>query len=248
MQRFKNHAQKYAVLFFVFLFIFLFLWFYYCYSFVKMDEKDAMLMGLTLKDIFKNIFIQNYQGDNFITILSLPFAFAINYIIDSENSQIITRRKSRGEYIKTCLIHIIVFSFLFSILHEDVNIIGVLSFCSTDLIYECKVPTYTLMNLLMMFIYFSRMGGIFLLIRCFVSQKIAPFVLLCIYFIENQIEGRFDWHLPITYALIIDDLICGYMSTSKLILSILGGVCMTVIVFIAVYFKFQKKDILKNEK
>lgn len=213
-----------------------------------MDEKDAMHMGLTLKDIFISIFVQNYQGSRFIAILSLPFAFAINYIIDSENSQVITRRKSRGDYMKTCLIHIIVFSFLFSILHEAVNIIGVLSFCSKDLIYECKVPTYTLMNLLMMFIYFSRMGGIFLLIRCFVSQKIAPFVLLCIYFIENQIEGRFDWYLPITNALIIGELINGRISTPKIILLFVGGVCMTVIVFIAVYFKFQKKDILKNEK
>lgn len=248
MQRFKHNAKKYTLLSCVFLFLFLFLWFYYCYSFIDLPNQSDVLIKFTDKDILVNLFSGNYQGYKFIALLSLPFAFAVNYLISNENPQIILRMKNRGEYVKYCTFHIIVFSAIFSFLHEAVNMICISCFYSNDLILELKLPAYTLINFLTLFIYFSRMGGLFLLIRFCVNPKFAPFLLLVLYFIEFHISAFINIYFPINDSIVIFELILGTADIVDVIALSIRGVSLIIIVFIAVYFKFQKKDILRYEK
>ena len=248
MQRFKHYEKKYALLSCVFLLLFLFLWLYYCYSFIDLPNRADIPNKLTDKDILVNLFSGNYQGYYFIALLSLPFAFAINYLLAKGNPQFILRMKSRGEYIKYCIIHIFLFSFIFSFLHEAVNMICICCFYSNDLIVELNLPVYTLINLLTLFIHFLRMGGIFLLIRFYVNQKLAPFILLVFYFFEYQISTFIDIYLPIKDSTAIYSLIIGSANASDVFVLSVRGISLTFIIFIAAYFKFQKKDILRYEK
>lgn len=248
MQSFKHIAKKYALLFCVFLFLFIFLWFYYCYSFIDLPSRSDTSIQYTDKNILTNLFSVNYQGYLFIALLSLPFAFAVNYLLSKENAQIILRMKNRGEYIKYCLLHIFLFTVIFTLLHEAVNMICISCFYSNDLILELKLPLYTLINFLTLFIYFLRMGGIFLLIRSYVNPKLAPFILLVFYFFEYQITNFINIYLPIKDSTVIYGLITRTADLGNVIVLSIRGISLMIIVFIGAYFKFQKKDILRYEK
>lgn len=248
MQRYKYYAKKHTALFCVSLLLFLFLWFYYCYSFIDLPNQTEFFVKLTEKDVLTNLFIDNYQGCKFMAYLSLPFAFAINYLLGGENPLTILRMGNRGEYIKSCISNIFIFAFIFAFLHEAVNMICISCFYALDLILELYLPVYTLINLVSLFIYFARMGGIILLIRFLVNPKFAPFIVLILYYLEFSIWNQLDWVLPLRDSTIIFDLIMGYKNTADIIILFVRGICFTTVVFIAAYFKFQKKDIIKYEK
>lgn len=246
MQKYKYYAKKHTALCCVSFLLFLFMWFYYCYSFLDLPNQTDFHSKITDRDILAYLFSENYQGYRFMAILSLPFAFAINYLLGSENPLTISRMGSRGKYIKSCLFNIFIFAFLFAFLHEAVNMICIFSFFPSALIWELKLPAYTLINILSLFIYFARMGGIFLLVRFFVNPKFSPFIVLILYYLESSIET--DLPLPLHDSIVIFDLITGNKNIIDIIILFVRGMCLTTVIFIAAYFKFQKKDIMKHEK
>lgn len=246
MLRFKHQAKKYALLFASFFVFFLFMWFYFSYSFLDMGD---IIFKFSEEDILRNLFTHNYHGYIFYSLLlPLPFAFALNYLLDAEKTVTLVRLKSRSHYIKVSMLHILLCSFLLAFFHEAVDALCLAVFFDIDLIKQLNIPFFACINFFTVFLFYIRAGIIFLLLRIYTPKKLAPFLLALVYFVEFYVlAGYLPW-LPFNDVTMIDDFVNGGAPASSVVPLLIRGVGMTVMVFAAAYFVFQKKDVLNNEK
>lgn len=245
MQKFKYNASKYAVVSALALLLMIFLWFFYNWSYVNYN--GDILFNYSSKDKLTEFFTDNFYGIMACCLVfPLPFAFAINYLLYDEKAFYICRMKSRMQYITQCILNIIAFSFICAFFHEAVSIICSYRFFGGELINELHIIKYCSLNFITIFLYFVRVGGVFLLIRIFTNKKIAPYILFAVYFLEFHLPDFFGW-LPVNDANIIENLIFEN-NMSAVIFAIIREISFAIIIIIFSYFKFQKKDILNNEK
>lgn len=244
MQKFKYNASKYAALVPLAFLLMLFLWFFFNWSTIKFRDN---LLGFSDKDIFINLFTDNYYGlKATCVVFPLPFAFAINYLLYDEKLVYICRMKNRMQYITECMFHIIIFSFICAFFHEAFSLLFSFVFFGGELISEFHIVKYCLLNFITIFLYFVKVGAVFLLVRTLTNKKIAPYILFVIYFFELYLPEYITWR-PVDDANIISSLILeNNMATA--VIAIIREVCIALVIIILSYFKFQKKDILSNEK
>ena len=228
MQKFKHTASKYAVVSALALFIMIFLWFFFNWSYVNF--KGDILFNYSNKDKLTEFFTDNFYGTRACCLVfPLPFAFAINYLLYDEK-----------------VFYIIAFSFICAFFHEAVSIICSYRIFGGELINELHIIKYCSLNFITISLYFVRVGGVFLLIRLFSNKKIAPYILFAVYVLEFYLSNFFGW-LPVNDANIIENLIFEN-NMSAVIFAIIREISFAIIIIIFSYFKFQKKDILNNEK
>lgn len=245
MQKFKHTASKYAVVSALALFIMIFLWFFFNWSYVNF--KGDILFNYSNKDKLTEFFTDNFYGTRACCfVFPLPFAFAINYLLYDEKVFYICRMKNRMQYITQCVLNIIAFSFICAFFHEAVSIICSYRIFGGELINELHIIKYCSLNFITISLYFVRVGGVFLLIRLFTNKKIAPYILFAVYVLEFYLSNFFGW-LPVNDANIIENLIFEN-NMSAVIFAIIREISFAIIIIIFSYFKFQKKDILNNEK
>ena len=154
--------------------------------------------------------------------------------------------KNRMQYITQCVLNIIAFSFICAFFHEAVSIICSYRIFGGELINELHIIKYCSLNFITIFLYFVRIGGVFLLIRLFTYKKIASYILFAVYVLEFYLSNFFGW-LSVNDANIIENLIFEN-NMSAVIFAIIREISFAIIIIIFSYFKFQKKDILNNEK
>ncbi len=247
MQKFKYNASKYAVVSALALLIMIFLWFFYNWS--SVNFKGDLLIVYPNKNKLIDFFTDNFYGIMACCVVfPLPFAFGINYLLYDEKVFYICRMKNRMQYITQCVLNIIAFSFICAFFHEAVSIICSYRFFGGELINELHIVKYCSLNFITIFLYFVRVGGVFLLIRMFTNKKIAPYILFAVYFLEFYLPlPEFITWLPVNDANIMNNLILEN-NMSAVIFAIIREISFAIIIIIFSYFKFQKKDILNNEK
>ena len=180
MQKFKHTASKYAVVSALALFIMIFLWFFFNWSYVNF--KGDILFNYSNKDKLTEFFTDNFYGTRACCLVfPLPFAFAINYLLYDEKVFYICRMKNRMQYITQCILNIIAFSFICAFFHEAVSIICSYRIFGGELINELHIIKYCSLNFITIFLYFVRVGGVFLLIRLF-TKAVGLFLMIIIIF------------------------------------------------------------------
>lgn len=245
MQKFKHTASKYAVVSALALLLMIFLWFFFNWSFVNF--KENIMFNPSDKDILISLFMDNYYGIRACCmVFPLPFAFAINYLLYDEKVFFICRMKSRTQYITEYVLHIIAFSFISAFFHEVVSLLCSHKFFGSELISDLHIVRYCLLNFITIFLYFVKVGAVFLLVRTLTNKKIAPYILFAVYFLEFYLPESLVWR-PVNDANIIGSLFV-QNNMSTIIPAIIREVSFAIIIIILSYFKFQKKDILSNEK
>lgn len=158
------------------------LWFFcgFFFNWSYVNFKGDILFNYSNKDKLTEFFTDNFYGTRACCLVfPLPFAFAINYLLYDEKVFYICRIKNRMQYITQCVLNIIAFSFICAFFHEAVSIICSYRLFGGELINELHIIKYCSLNFITIFLYFVRVGGVFLLIRLFTNKKIAAVYFIC---------------------------------------------------------------------
>lgn len=199
-----------------------------------------------------NIFIDDltYEGCQTLSIIKiLPFAFSINYLIKDNHSTKVIRYKSRIVIFKNNLFNVILFSFLFSLIHEIINLIGLNLLFSSNSLLEMHIYKYTLINFPIMLLFFIQCSLIIQAFSYLTNKKFSYLFLLlynCIFYFVfiKFFETNLIFFVPTIFPLLIKKSI-DYKII--LIIMIFGIVIDFALVYTCEYL-FLRKDLINEKK
>ena len=251
MRRFKYNISRYLLISVVWTVIFIISWICFVLWFVNFMREQNFADD---RFILREIMWSNYNGQNLLTaFLPVIFVYSLEYLLGDSTPVTVLRFRSRGTFLGMCIFKAAVLSVIVAVLHELVNIIGLLIVFHPSLVFEVKMPLYSLVNILTLEIYYLRCGGLLLLFNNFKKEKLASVAVVAVYLFELFIlspvaTGQYKLWLPNLDASVMYELMQGYIGWNDLMLIIARGVAMTGIVLLCAWFRFQKKDVLHYEK
>ncbi len=204
--------------------------------------------------LFLNIMGKN---GNFIsparTVLYLVvFVLGLNSRLFPDKPSFVVRLSSRREYIHRDIKTILLFSGVFVLLMEVVNIIAAFLTFSAGIVLDSGLLGYSLLDFVTQFLYYMRAGLVLLVVLVLLNKKVAPAVTLAIYFLEfflrlNVGFLKVVW-LPCDDSILVPYLLEGLASPVNIIPVIGRGLLMNTALFVFAHYLFAQKDIVGYEK
>lgn len=208
------------------------------------------------EELFLSLFADNggYEWrQSIMVIYIIPFLLGISFIMSYEEEIFnIIRLKSRRQFCKRYLFFVIIYSLWFSLLHEIVNVVGMALFFENKLIKDYNVLINSLINSIIIAIFYVKVGVVFQLYKIFTSSAVSNILTLLTYctlyysvYIFPVVEKI---NLPcydcsIIYLLILNSV------TVKSFFVILLRILLVLFALLLLYdYFYLKKDILKNER
>lgn len=237
------------------LFIFLlFFWIYPVHSFYDWLQTEGAPI-LSTEEIFLNIMGPNGNFINPTKILALylvPFILVLNALLHSDKPVYIVRLKSRKAYVTKCLSGIFLCSFLFVLMIEGINVTGASIVFGLSIVIDFSLIKYSLIDFVTLFLFYSRVGIMLLIIGVAVNKKLAQFITMALYFAEYFAGYFFNFlnmiWLPNKDAISVIYLLTGDMRTADVISIIIRGLIINIMLVLFSYYLFGRKDIIEKKE
>lgn len=205
--------------------------------------------------IFMNVMAENsnYISLNNITVIfPLGFMFGLNLVYSSYKPYLLLRYKSRMQYTLRHMLDALIFSSVFVLLMEFINICYSFAVFGAQITLESRLILYSFLDFWTMMLYFMRAGILLFIMRVIVNEKLAPLIIFPIYLLEfwfvNFLELLPGLWMPCLDSISVNYLLAGAMLPTDVLWAVIRGVLMNGALIIIAYFIFQKKDIIGYEK
>lgn len=249
----KCKIKKYLLALSGFSVFFVFFWIYPVVSFnawLKTEEAPNLL----IEEVFLNIMGPNgnYINPTKILVLYLvPFVLVLSSLFFTDNPAFLVKLKSRKTYVNKHIFDVVLFSVVFVLLIEAINIISALFMFGADLIIRFKLIEYSLIDYVTLLLFYFRVGIILFISGVIANKKLAVFITMALYFIE--FFGGYFFHAleslwtPNKDAVSVIYLLTGSMQPTDAVPVIIRGAIMNIALVILAYYLFAKKDIIDKK-
>lgn len=182
----------------------------------------------------------------------LAFVFCLNYLFFTDKPSFLIRLQSRTEYVKKHLADILIFTSVFVLLLEVVNIVFSFAVFGTEITIKSGLLPFSALDFVTEFLFYMRVGLVLFISGILVNKKYSPFVTFGIYFAEYFLSDylifKQDLWLPYTESVVVKSLLTGDISPIGVIPIVIRGAIMNMGLLILAHYLFKKKDIINNEK
>ncbi len=249
----KCKIKKYLFAFSGFSVFFIFFWFYPVLGFnawLKTEEAPE----LSIEEVFLNIMGPNGNFINPTKILVLylvPFVLVLSALFFTDNPAFLVKLKSRKNYVNKHISDVLLFSAVFVLLIEAINILCALFMFGADLIIRFKLIEYSAIDYITLVLFYFRVGIMLFIFGVITNKKLAAFMTMALYFIE--FFGGYFFHAlenlwtPNKDAVSVIYLLTGSMQLTDSVPVIIRGLIMNIALVIFAYYLFSKKDIIEKK-
>lgn len=209
---------------------------------------NALILHYSENISFNPILLTSYQRISISTVLIFPFLYSIK-ILTNKPISIIVRLRTRNYYtlynIKLCII----FSFLFSFIHELVNSFCLCHFFNPDLIINNNIIALSFLNIISIGLYFFRVSCAYLFLSAFMSSNRSIIIVFLLYLINNVlIKTVFKWiWIPYDDILAIGKIITHSLEYNEIFIILLRCILFSVVMSLLVLLYNSKKDFINYE-
>lgn len=252
MNKFK--IKKYILAFSGFTVFFTFFWIYPVVGFIEWLKTEEA-PHLCIEEIFLNIMGPNgnYINPTKILVLYLVlFILTLSALFFTDNPSYLVRLKSRKSYVNKHIFDVLLFSAVFVLLIEAINLICALFMFGGDLIIRFNFIEYSLIDYVTLFLFYFRSGIILFILGVVFNKKLAVFMTMGLYFIE--FFGGYFFHAlealwtPNKDAISAIYLLTGDIRSIDVVPVIIRGLIMNIVLVSLAYYLFTKKDIIEKRE
>ncbi len=197
------------------------------------------------------LFLTNnyYSKVHLVMIFVLPFVCSVDRVLMKDDIKQLIRHKTRGRIARNEIVKTVLVSILFSVIHNLINYIGLKIFFDESMFRAVNLLNYSIAESLVEFVYFLRVGCVFLVIKNLAKNKMAPIYTFLVYFIESEfsIDILNGVWFPCNDVTIFNDLLDKAISSEALLILLLRGLIFTITAIYVSIIVFEKRDYL-NEK
>lgn len=250
----KYKIKKFVLFFVPITICLVFFWTYPVIVFMDWLNTDGS-PSLREEEIFLNIMGINgnfIKPNNIFAIFAVIVILSLSFIFMSDKPILIARIKSRKKYVSMHLIEILIFSCIFVSLIEIINVIGAILFFGMDMVTKFKLIEYSMIDYITLFLFYSRMGTILLIVGIISNKKIAPFITVAIYIAESLSQNFFlimerIW-TPNKDAISGIYLLLGDITLIDTLPMIMRSLMINMLLIGVSYYLFDKKDLIDKKE
>ena len=243
----KSELKKYVILLIVITAVFVFFW---CEPIFRFLDWLSFITPMRLSVTASPVGLAGNYLDSFSVTVSyaIVYIFALSFLFMTDNPTYIVRLKSRKFYVNKHITDTLIFTLIFVFILEIVNLAGTTMLLGIGEVIQSKLVIYSLINFVVMFLFYFRIGIILFILIVIVSKKYAPFVTAALLLLESAGSAFLPvldslW-LPSKDATYILSLLSGYIRGIDTLPAIFRGLIMDAAVIWFAYFIFLKKDII----
>lgn len=249
----KSELKKYVILLIAITAVFIFFWCEPIFRFL--DGFSFVNIALRRVPVTANPvgLAGNYLDSSSVTIsYAIMYIFALNFLFMTDNPAYIVRLKSRKFYVNKHITDTLIFTLIFVFILEMVNLTGTAIVLGIGEVIQSKLIIYSLINFVVMFLYYFRIGILLFIMIVIVSKKYAPFVTAAVLLLESAGSAFLPvldslW-LPSKDATYILSLLSGNIREIDILPAIIRGLIMDAAIILFAYYLFLKKDIIVKKE
>ena len=228
--------------------------FHWCSCNLKIIDNHKMLNDQ--EDLFLSLLCDNggYEWRrSFMVIYIIPFILGVMFICSYDEKIIsIIRLRSRKHFIKKYFQSLLICAVIFAFTHEIVNLIGMKIFFADELLLKYHMLAYTALNVVIITMFYLKVGLIFQLYKIYVSGAVSVIMTLvtyCTIFYSASVFPVIDkLNLSALDCSVIYYLVSGTITTGTYLkIFFKSMIIMLILLWLCCVF-YQQKDILENEK
>ncbi len=249
----KFEKRKYVIVLIVITAVFIFFWCEPIFRFL--DGFSFVNIALRRVPVTANPvgLAGNYLDSGSVTVsYAIVYIFALSFLFMTDNPAYIVRLKSRKFYVNKHITDTLVFTLIFVFILQTVNIIGTAILLGIGEVIQSKLIIYSLINFVVMFLFYFRIGILLFIMIVIVSKKYAPFVTAAVLLLESAGSAFLPvldslW-LPSKDATYILSLLSGNIREIDILPAIIRGLIMDAAIIWFAYYIFLKKDIIVKKE
>lgn len=176
------------------------------------------------------------------------FCFCLNFLLLPYAETLFVRLSSRKKYISYNMRHTIIFSILFALIHEVINMIGMLLFFSLSALENLQFFYCMFVSFVAITLFYIHVGIILQLLNIWMIRKYAGVMVFFMYMFEYLlIRVKFINWAPCCDGAILLRLLEKSISKERIIFLFSENIFVCLFLVIILNYLFLQKDILKNE-
>lgn len=181
----------------------------------------------------------------------IAFVLFLLYLFPPQNPSALVRLKSRNTYITRRIADCSILAFIFAFILEAINTAVAFVYFDINIILSLNFIPYTLLELLTLFLFYFRVGLVFIAFEVIASRKVTPFITIALFVVEYTLTQTFMiskvW-LPFRDSLVLLKLMTRQIQPTEIFQILLRALIMGFLLIASSYFLFNKKDVLSNAK
>lgn len=176
------------------------------------------------------------------------FCFCLNFLLLPYTEMLFVRLNSRKKYIIYNMKHTIIFSILFAIIHEVINMIGMLLCFSVSALENLQFFRCMFISFAAITLFYIHVGIILQLLNICIIRKYTSVIVFLMYMFEYLlIRVKFINWAPCCDGAILLRLLEKRISKERIIFLFSENIFVCLLLVIILNYLFLQKDILKNE-
>lgn len=247
----KSELKKYVILLLVIIAVFIFFW---CEPIFRFLDWLSFIKPMGLPVTANPVGLAgNYLDSLSVTITyGILYIFALSCIFMTDNQTYIVRLKSRKFYVKKHISDTLIFTLIFVFILETVNLVGTTIILGIGEVIQSKLIIYSLINFIIMFLFYFRIGILLFILIVIVGKKYASFVTAALLLLES-VGSSFvpvldSLWLPSKDATYLLSLLSGNIREIDALPAIIRGLIMDAAIILFAYYIFLKKDIIVKKE
>lgn len=190
-----------------------------------------------------------YRSTVICIMFTVLFFLGLWFIVPNLRATTLIRTKTRGTYLFVEIIPSLLFCALYVAAYEIVSIVCLYILFDKNTLMASGVLKYVLIDGLNLAVYFLKMTGLLFFLKTIFNFKTAAIIIMVWNIVQEMILNRTNltWY-PIKDVGMFSELVTGEIEKQFSIRVSMRMLSIGLILFIATWFAFQKKDILNDEK